>query len=103
MFVCYLCSLNAASERFPCHRLTVELQQSAKLFEQRAQPAGVIKILHQVFARWSQVGNHRRTLRDLVKLFQIELEPRATSKRNKMDDCISRPANGHVGCDRIFK
>ena len=59
-----------ASGRSTVQRLTID--QIAQIREQRAQPAGVEEVLHQVLARRADVGEERRLPGDRVERVEIE-------------------------------
>ena len=66
------------------------IEQIGELGEHRAEATRVIEILHQVLARRTNVGEHRRALRKRVELREVEIDAGALCCRNQMDDGVGR-------------
>jgi hypothetical protein len=79
------------------------MQEREQLLEDHGQAAGVEEILHQIFARRSQVDEERRGLRQVVEALERQLDAGAAGDRDEVDDRVGRSADGHVGPDRVVE
>ena len=86
--------------------VTVRHERSSLSFSsqhQRAQAAGIEEILHQVFARRPDIGEHRHLARDLVEALHVERDAGAARHRDHVDDGVGRAAHRHVHLDGVVE
>ena len=80
-----------------------QIEQVAHFRHQRAQAAGIEKILHQIFAGRRDVGDHRHLSRDLVEPRHVERNAGAARHGDDVDDGIGRAAERHVHADGVVE
>ena len=82
---------------------TGEIELLAQVLHQRAQTAGIEKILHQVLSRWPHVGEHWNLSGQLIEPLHIDRNARAARHRHYVDYGIGRTAHRHVHLDRVVE
>ena len=90
-------------ERLPVHVERRAVEQVAQLGEQRAQPAGVEEVLHEVLPRRADVREHGRAPRDRVEAREVEREAGAPRHRDEVHDGVARAAEREHGDDRVVE
>ena len=80
-----------------------QIEQIAQLAHQRAQAAGIVEILHQIFARRRDIGDHRHLPRDRVEPRHVERDAGAARHGDEVDDGVGRAAERHVHADGIVE
>ena len=79
------------------------MDQLTQFADHGGQPAGVVKVFHQVFAGRLQIEQARYLGANGVPVFQCEMDPDAPGNREQMHHGIGGAADGGVHANRIFK
>ena len=90
-------------ERLSGARQFTRVEQIAHALQQAGQPAGVIKILHQVFARRTHVHQIGCALADFFEALQRNLDTGAAGHGDYMNQSVRGTAQRHQHLDRIVE
>ena len=83
-----------------------QLQMGCQPAHQGRQPAGIVKVFHQIgLARRPDVGDHRHTSTDGIEVVQPDRTVRARPAGHgyQVNDCIGGASHGHGDCYAVFK
>ena len=80
-----------------------QIEQLAHAFQHAGEAAGVIKILHQVFARRTHVHQIGCALADFFEALQRNLDTGAAGHGDYMNQSVRGTAQRHQHLDRIVK
>ena len=69
--------------------------------QERRQAAGIVEVLHQVFAARPEIGDHRHLAADPVEIVEGERHPGAAGHGDEMDHRIGRAGERHLHHQRI--
>ena len=74
-------------------RFGIEIDEIAELRHQLRHAAGMMEVLHVMFARRLQVDQHRHLAAELVEGFEIDAMLGAVGNRGQMDEAVGRAAD----------
>ncbi len=97
------CVADILAERAAGDGDAAKIEQALHLGHQRAQAAGVKKILHQIFAGRRDVGDHRHLARNGVEAGHVQRHAGAARHGNDVDDGVGRAAERHVDADGVVE
>ena len=78
------------------------MQERLQLAQHGTDAAGGVKIRHVVLAGGLEIDEHRRRVRPIVQLMEIDLDPGASGDRGEVNDRVRRAADGEQYPDCVF-
>ncbi|MCY1235289.1 hypothetical protein D9M72_478990 [compost metagenome] len=97
--------LDVVPDRVAGHGQGILVQEThfADRLDHDRETAGVVELLHQVFARRLEVDDRRDVAAEAIPVVEAEIDADAAGKRQEVQHGVGRAADGAVDADGILK